>query len=80
MGVRDTAFKAERDVSAVCRGSHLQMVHWAPGGCGCGPEVGTQGRRGTQGTSMEGPVRDHLTDGPQVLTDHLGAAEGRASY
>lgn len=35
---------------------------------------------GTQGTSMEGPVRDHLTGGPQVLTDHLEAGEGRASY
>lgn len=35
---------------------------------------------GTRGTSMEGPVRDHLTGGPQVLTDHLEAGEGRASY
>lgn len=49
---RDTAFKAERNVSEAPWGSHLQMVHWAPA-CGCGPEVGTQGRCGTQVTSME---------------------------
>ena len=35
---------------------------------------------GTRGTSMERPLRDHMTGGPQVLRDHLEAGEGRASY
>ena len=68
MGERHTAFKAERDVSEVCRGSHLQIDRWAPGSCGCGPgEVGTQARcansRDLDGGACQGPP-DRWSSGP----------------
>lgn len=39
------------------------------------PRSGNPGKMWDSRDLDGGPVRDHLTDSPQVLTDHLGAAE-----
>ena len=67
-GGRETRYSRQRDISEVWRGSHLQIDHGAPGGCGCGPgEVGTQGRRGNSrdldGEASQGP-HDRWSSGP----------------